>query len=397
MENNRDTNIINDDALLREIFNDVKTDVINTVEEDTDIDKILLGNTQDNVPPVTTDFTGDDNVETDEEKIAREVAEAEKATLEAERIARTRFGVKDTINSLIENESWIDMPIKYGEKMYENISDLLEKEKPSKELFDMLSVAQKEYREKQIADSYVKVGDKDSIKAKLVNAILHDIDYRDLLEYNTEVIEPLQKIDFTTINRGDEIAEAFVRQCLVEIDNYHPESIDAVVEKLKSDYRIIEKAEAYQKITIDNFNREIEKRELEKQENNKIEAENLKKSIKDLKDELKNQGIDDKFANQIIKLRYSKDDDGSYHYMKHIADKIKSDRSFEARLMHFILNEEDFINKSTSKTKTNTSLKFMELIKTTPKEGGSTATKSKSSNNLQIDDEDLFAELGILK
>lgn len=389
----KDTNIINDDDLLKDIFNDIRTEEPKPSMTTSEIDDILLGDQgQQNQDPPGDNPDPDD----DQEAEARAQEEAERKIAEEENRVRTRFGAKDTIASLIENEVWVDMPIRYGEKEYANIADLLEKEKASKELFDMLSQAQKKYREDLITENYVKVGDKESIKAKLVNAILHDVDYRDLLEYNTEVIEPLQKIDFATIKDGDRIAEAFVKQCLVEIDGYHPESVDIVVEKLKADFRILEKAEAYQKITIDNFNREIEKRELEKKESNKVLEEELKQNVKSLKEELKNQGIDDKFANQILKLRYTKDDKGKFHYENHIVDKIKNDKAFEARLMHFLLNEEDFISKANSKIKTDTSLKFMELIKTAPKEGGSTASKTKSTN-LQIDDEDLFAELGLLK
>jgi hypothetical protein len=285
------------------------------------------------------------------------------------------------------------MPILYDGKEYNNITDLIEKEKPSKELFELLSIAQKDYRQKQIDEQYVKIGDKDSTKAKLVNAILHDVDYTDLLEYNKEVVEPLQKIDFTTLKDGDRIAEAFVKQCLIEIDGYHPESIDVVVEKLKKDFRLLEKAEEYQKVTIENFNREIEKREFEKKENLKLAEEDLKKEVKALKDELKTSNIDNKFANEMIKLRYTKDEKGKYHYENMIKDKLK-DKSFEVKLLHFLLNEEDFLNTQKSKTKLETSKKFLELVNISPKEKGS--KESKNPGNLQTDDEDFLADLGLI-
>lgn len=398
MENNNDTNIINDDDFLRDIFSGMQnTPPVNPVVDNSDIDKILLGDDNilgDDLTPPKNEETpsNEETPDSDKpvEKTEEEIAAEEKAA------RQSRFGVRDTISSLIENDVWVDMPIKYNDKEYENIADLLEKEKPSKELFDLLSVAQKNHRESQIKENYVKVGDKESIKAKLVHAILDDADYRELLDYNKEVIEPLQKIDFATIQNGKEIAEAFVRQCLVEIDNYHPDSIDAVVAKLNTDFRLIEKAEEYQKVTIDKFNEEIEKRRTEKLEVDKLQAENLKKDVKALKDELKTQGIDEKFANQILKLRFTKDDSGKFHYEKHIVDKIKEDKSFEARLMHFLLNEEDFIGKANTKVKQDTTKKYLELISATPKEAGAQVTRPKSTN-LQIDDEDLFAELGLLK
>lgn len=390
MENNNDTNIISDDDFLKDIFNGIQNNKVdNTTVNDSDIDKILLGDDPGEKTPLKTE-TPEDEVPNPEivEKTEEEIAAEERTA------RQSRFGVKDTISSLIENDVWVDMPVKYNDKEYENIADLLEKERPSKELFDLLSLAQRNHRESQIKENYVKVGDKDSIKAKLVNAILDDADYRELLDYNKEVIEPLQKIDFVNIQNGKEIAEAFVRQCLVDIDNYHPDSIDAVVAKLNADFRLIEKAEEYQKVTIDKFNEEIEKRRNDKLEFDRVQSENIKKDAKALREELKNQGIDDNFANKILKLRFTKDEKGKFHYENHILDKIQNDKAFEARLLHFLLNEEDFISKANSKVKQATTKKYLELISATPKEGGGQATKPKSTN-LQIDDEDLYAELGL--
>jgi hypothetical protein len=386
--NKNDTNIISDEDFLKEILNEHKPTPI--VETPSDIDDILNSGEEAITPVKETSEISEANEDSEESKPS---SKKEDEVIQEERSGLRRFGVKDTISSLIENETWIDMPILYDGKEYNNITDLIEKEKPSKELFELLSIAQKDYRQKQIDEQYVKIGDKDSTKAKLVNAILHDVDYTDLLEYNKEVVEPLQKIDFTTLKDGDRIAEAFVKQCLIEIDGYHPESIDVVVEKLKKDFRLLEKAEEYQKVTIENFNREIEKREFEKKENLKLAEEDLKKEVKALKDELKTSNIDNKFANEMIKLRYTKDEKGKYHYENMIKDKLK-DKSFEVKLLHFLLNEEDFLNTQKSKTKLETSKKFLELVNISPKEKGS--KESKNPGNLQTDDEDFLADLGLI-
>ena len=382
----KETNIISDEDFLAEILNDSKPKVVEQVETKSDIEKILDGEdlTEDSVEK-GEELKEPPKEESDPAK-EEEIQHEEKSTLK-------RFGVKDTVSSLIENDVWVDMPIKYGDKEYENIEELLEKEKPSKELFELLSVAQKKYREVELDEQYVRVGDKESTKAKLVNAILHDIDYTDLLEYNSEVVQPLQRIDFSVIQNGDRIAEAFVKQCLVEIDNYHPDSIEAVVNKMKEDFSLIEKAEQYQKITIDSFNREIEKREIESKERLKVQELETKEDIKAFKTVLKEKGINDKFANQILKLRYTKDEKGKYHYENLIKDKMSS-KDFQAKFLHFILDEEDFITTQKSKVKTETSKKFLELMNVTPKDKG--AKETKNPNNLQTDDVDLFTELGLI-
>lgn len=385
-----DTNIISDEEFLREIFDKEKETKTNHTS--TDIEDELASELKENIvnnddinkkkdPAEEPDKKGTETGADNHENLDEEIEKASK-----------RFGVKDTINSLIENEVWVDMPIKYNDKEYENISDLLNKEKPSKELFDLLSLAQKNYKEDLLNKEYVKIGDKESTKGKLVNAILHDIDYTDLLEYNKDIIEPLQRIDFTSIKDGDKIAEAFVKQCLVEIDNYHPDSIDAVVDRLKKEYRLIDKAEDYQKITIDNFNREIERRQLEKTNSIKEERRLLEEQVKQLKDELKARKFDEKFSKEMLKLRFSKDESGKFHYEKLIKDKIK-DKSFEAKLLHFLLDEEDFVKKATSKVKVETSRNFLELMNVKPKESGS--KQSNNSDKSNDVDYELLKELGL--
>lgn len=389
---NNNTNIISDEDFLKEILNENKPVI--TQPEKNPLDDILEAedspepekNPGNENPKDDNDTSEDDSPKEDGKKDNEEIIEEERSGLR-------RFGVRDTISSLIENETWVDMPIRYDDKEYENIGELIEKVKPSKELFDLLSSAQRKYREEQIDEQYVKIGDKESTKAKLVNAILHDVDYTDLLEYNREVVEPLQKIDFSTIPNGDKIAEAFVKQCLTEIDGYHPDSIDVVVEKLKKDFRLLEKAEEYQKVTIDNFNREIEKRQLEKQENLRRAEDELKQQAKVLKEELRQKGIDEKFSNKILKLRYTKDEKGKFHYENMIKEKMQ-DKSFEIKLLHFLLDEEDFLATQKSKAKLETSKKFLELVNISPKEKGS--KESKKSGNLQTDDEDFLAELGLI-
>lgn len=385
-----DTNIISDEEFLREIFDKEKETKTNHAS--TDIEDELTSELKENI--VDNDDINkkkDPAEETDKKEAEAEADNNENLDEEIEKASK-RFGVKDTINSLIENEVWVDMPIKYNDKEYENISDLLNKEKPSKELFDLLSLAQKNYKEDLLNKEYVKIGDKESTKGKLVNAILHDIDYTDLLEYNKDIIEPLQRIDFTSIKDGDKIAEAFVKQCLVEIDNYHPDSIDAVVDRLKKEYRLIDKAEDYQKITIDNFNREIERRQLEKTNSIKEERRLLEEQVKQLKDELKARKFDEKFSKEMLKLRFSKDESGKFHYEKLIKDKIK-DKSFEAKLLHFLLDEEDFVKKATSKVKVETSRNFLELMNVKPKESGS--KQSNNSDKSNDVDYELLKELGL--
>lgn len=382
-----ETNIISDDDFLKEILGQVQKEETVVQETTTELDKILMGDDLEDTPTPPTDVVAD------VEEAEGEGASEQDIEIE-EKKAISRFGVKDTIATLVENGMWTDMPIKYGDKEYDNIESLIEKEKPSKELFELLSVAQKNFRDEQINETYVKVGDKNTTKAKLVNAIINDVDYADLLEYNTEIIQPLQRIDFANVNGGQKAAEAFVRQCLVDIDNYHPDSIDATIEALNKNFQIIDKAEEYQKITIENFNNELEERQTQKMESMRQEVETEKTMMKSLREELKSQNITDSLSSKILKLRFTKDtQDNKYHYEKLIQDRIK-DKAFEAKLMYFLLDENDFIAKEKAKVKTETAKTYLELVNSAPR--GGAGQESKRKGNLQTDDEDFLREIGLI-
>ena len=377
MENQK--NIISDEDFLNQILG---TDVTT--------DEKLKSNSEE----VLDDILGIKDELVKEESAVEKETSVQEEPLKVEEPKISRFGVKDTVLTLIESGEWYDMPIKYGEKEYENIEELIEKEKPSKELFQLLSQAQKTYKESLIEESYVKVGDKTSTKAKLISAILNDVDYSDLLEHNRDVIEPLKKVDFNTIQDNERIAEGFVRQCLVEVDNYHPDSLDVVIAKLKSEHRLIEQATAYQEEYVERFNREVEKRQIEKNTIKQQEEQALKEDMKNLRATLKTLDFNDKFSGEILKLRYNKDEAGKYRYESLVKDKMSKDKEFEARLMHFIIDEQDFIEKAKSKVKAQEQKKVLELLNLTPRSKTSVETKLKSGN-LQTEDEDFLRELGL--
>ena len=389
----KDTNIISDQEFLDELLKGSQENLENQQkEETTDLEDILAGTYEEpKAEPKSKETTEDKTTEetaTPAEPEEKQIEEAEATTLK-------RFGVKDTVNTLIENDVWVDMAIKYDGKEYDNIEDLITKERPSKELFEALSVAQKTYREQQLNENYIAIKGKDETKLKLVNAILSDADYTDLLEYNSEVVEPLKKIDFSMIENGDRYAEAFVRQCLIDIDGYPEKYIEAEIRDLKQSFKLIEKAEEYQNKTIENFNKEIEIRKESKILSQKQAEKQLKEDVKSLKTELEKQDLKGEFSNQIVKLRYTKDDSGSYHYENLIKDRIK-DKSFEAKLMHFLLDEEDFVNKEKAKVKSEASKKYLELVNIIPSEKGSKTPSKKASGNLETNDEDLLKEIGII-
>lgn len=398
------SNIISDEEFLKDILGNRETNNIDNVVTPKDSEKELLniisqGEEKNESSPIESsaknpsDESGNEsnNVESNENSVT-EVVEEDVNTPK-------RFGVRDTISTLVETGEWEDMAIRYGDKEYESIEDLISKEKPTKELFEMLSNAQKEHRIKEVNENYIKLGDRNSIKAKLVDAILNDVPYQDLLEYNSDVVEPLQRIDFANTPNGDKMAEDFVKQCLIEIDNYHPSSVDAAVAEMKRNFKLFEVAEKYQQYTISNFEKEIERRKLEHEQYISQLREQQKQEMSLVREETKKQGISDAFATKILQLRYSQDDTtGLYHYQMLINERMQEDPSFQVDLMHFLLDPADFIAKQKAPVKAEATKKILELVGISKKKSGSGGKASVAkSGNLETNDEGFLRDIGVLK
>ena len=383
------SNIVDDLEFLKAINaapddKEEKKEEVKTSEEE--LNDLLGLDKPDDKPDHKPDDKPDDkeDLDSNKEKKEEEIQSEEQFSLK-------RFGVRDTIRSLVENEIWEDVSLKIGDKEYENIEDLLKSEKPTQELFDSLSQAQKQLRDKKLNEEYISIKDKDSTKVKLINAILSDTDYEDLLQYNKEVVQPVTKLDFS--NQSDEKVRAytlgFVRQCLIDIDGIPEKYIDAEIAELESDFRLVEKAEEFQEKVIKNYQDEIDRRTFEKAEIKKQKEELKKVKMKDLKQEFKSQGFNDTFINKALQLGFTEDSDGESHYLKLVKEKSE-DPKFKAKLLHFLLDENDFINKVKTPVKKEEVKKTLEIIQILPKEKGGKTTQRNHSNSISEADEEFL-------
>lgn len=284
-----------------------------------------------------------------------------------------RYGIKDALNSLVENGEWEDVSINYGDKTYESISELLEHEKPTRELLDSLTAMQADLRREKFENGYVSVENIDSTRLNLINLIRSGADYTEMLEYHKQEVEPALAIDIN--NSSPEEIERFVADCLDRIDGFPTKYIPAEIAELKKGFKLLEKAEEFKNMIIDNYNEQAQLRIQEEQENQARLLEEYNNNVKSFGETLKANQYSDSFIEKATSLRYSIDDDGEYHYQKLIRDKFDEDPDFQTRLIHFLLDEDDFIKKATSKAKLENTKRIMTLNHTLP-----TRTGGKASN-----------------
>lgn len=328
--------------------------------------------------------------ETTEEQTENQEPEKSEADIKAEEDKKVkRFGVKDTVNALIENNQWSDVAVKYGDKQYESISELLANETPNKELFASLSKLQSDLRESKLKEDYVSIKGKDETKVKLINAILTGVDYEDLLEYNKKVVEPVQKLDFT--KQDLKITKNFVKQCLMDLEGIPEKYLDIELAELEKNFTLIDKAVELQERVLKNYEEEIELRTKTEETLKAQKEEERNNEIKSFRKTLKDKDFSDTFTKQIIDLRFKKDVDGTSHHDKFLKDKLK-DEEFASRYYHFLLDTDDFLNKEKSKVKAETQTKFMEMVHIIPKDNGSKQSKERSVS-LSEADENFLTEL----
>ena len=299
-----------------------------------------------------------------------------------------RYGVKDALNSLVENGEWEDVSINYGDKTYESISELLENEKPTRELLDSLTAIQAELRKEKFENGYVSVENLDSTRLNLINLIRSGADYTEMLEYHKQEVEPALAIDVN--NSSPEEIERFVADCLDRIDGFPAKYIPAEIEELKKNFTLLAKAEEFKKMIVDNYNEQAQLRMQEEQQHQAQLLEDYNNNVRSFGEALKADNYSDSFIEKATALRYSRDMDGEYHYQKLIRDKFDEDPTFQTKLMHFLLDEEDFIKKATSKAKLENTKRIMTLNHTLPTKTGG---KASAEPKVKTDGDDIFESI----
>jgi len=308
-----------------------------------------------------------------------------------EEVTNKRFGVKDTILTLIETGEWEDTGVRFDDKEYDSIEELLSKEKPTKELFQMLSEAQRDLRNDKLSESYIPVGERNSVKAKLIEAIANDVPYEDLLQQHQEVIQPLQRLQFSKEPNGEQMAADFVAKCLIEIDGYHPASVGAAVEEMRKNFTLFGAAERYQDLTMQMYQQEIDRRIAEQQQFYADQEALYYKELDSFQGVANEIGLTDAFSKTLSDLRFMQDPNTHmYHYQQMIDERLAEDPQFAVDLMHFLVDQEDFINRKRSNVQIESTKRVLELVGLSKKTKGSKRTVSAS------DDDDAFlAEIGV--
>lgn len=288
--------------------------------------------------------------------------------------------IVESIQILIDNELWEDTPLKYNEKEYETIADLLKDNPVDEDLFQSMVALQKDIKNNKIKENYISVKDKDDTKVKLASAILEGIEYSDLVQYQSAIIDPMESMDFSTANETD--VEDFVRAYLIDNSNIPDKYIEAEIADFKKEYKLVEKAEEFRATLRNSYQEEIQNRTTALLEHKKQTESDRREGIKNLRKDMKDSNFSSTFIDKAVQLRYDTDDSGNSHYITLINNKIKEDKEFEKNLLHMLLDPTDFESKIKAPVKQESVKKILELANVVPKaKGGSLNTQPPTNLN----------------
>lgn len=262
----------------------------------------------------------------------------------------TTIPLKEVITNLVKNNVWSDVSINYKDQEYNSLQELVEKETPTRELFEELLEVQKELKEKELKESYIKIDDKDQVRAKIAKAVLSGQGYEELTEKNNER-EFLRDFDLTNRDNAINMIALYYRDKKnfdIENDPDHIAVLRQKINTLEKNGEIIEVAEQLRNELVSEYERDIENRIQAEKE--KVEAfkEQKKRERKEFKEYLKSQNFSDSFIKQADDLRTN-------GYQEVLEEKLNSDKEFAKDFYYFLINPEEFIkNKSQKKVYENT-------------------------------------------
>lgn len=295
-----------------------------------------------------------------EEEVNQEEEEEDRTftTLDEE----TTVPIRDIITRLVDNNIWDDVAIKFGDNEYSNLEELLENENPTKEMFEELLQYQKTLKEETLNNKYLKVENPDDIRTKIAEAVLRGEEYEEIVEENN-IIEEIRNLDFTQKQN----AKNFIAYYYQQYGNYDvkgdPDAREFVINKidrLDREGDLIDEADKYRANVINAFEQEVQQKLAEQREMQQRKQQTLRQQQKEFRDRFKEREFSDSFIKKARDLRFGKEQ-GQEAYVKMLREKLESDPSFEVDFMHFMLDPEDFIEKSKKDVKFKTQRRMIEI------------------------------------
>lgn len=307
------------------------------------------------------DIEGALNEEEEEKEdiVNEDTFEEQEESEEQENQVPTQNNFSLVIEDFIKSEEWQDYRIEHGEKEYESILDLIKEVEITPELFKALVNTQTEGKIKKLQESAVILEEGiDPTRAELVKAIASGLtEYEPFIQTYDNIIEPLKNLDLSE----QQTATALIAKYYKEVNKWEDGYIAYKIETHKKQLELEEIAESIRKEYIGSFQEILQQKQEEENKQKQELVQKVKENKKSFKDYLKSNEYDDPFIAKALPLMFA-EDGGEPHWYKELQNRMKDNPEFKAKLAHWILNEEDYLNKKMAPKKREEKLKTLNTI-----------------------------------
>lgn len=297
-------------------------------------------------------------------------------------IAPKETVLSKTIKNLIDKGTWTDYSLNIDGEDYESIEDLISKVEITEDLFEALAEKQLEIEKNELQSKTISIEGVDGTRVKIIEAIKNGLNYEPLLEINDNHIQPLKEMDLSDERQAEVV-------CYERLKMQYGDDLDFIqykLNQLKEQGLLESTAEEVRQEYIAEFEKMMSDKTLEMKQAKEEANKKVKENKKELRSVLKEKEYNDVFSKKVVDFIYEKDQDGREDWYSIVKSKLE-DKDFATKFAHFVLDEEDFINKQFSDFKRKDKISTLEKLNITvntskSKDGGRAPEKEKDKSTL---------------
>ena len=287
-----------------------------------------------------------------------------------------------TIKSLLDKGTWTDYSLNIDGEDYESIEDLISKIEITEDLFEALAEKQLEVEKNELKSKSISIEGVDETRVKIIEAIKNGLNYEPLLEINDNHIQPLKDMDLSDERQAEVV-------CYERLKMQYGEDLDFIqykLNQLKEQGLLESTAEEVRQEYITEFEKMMSDKTLEMKQAQEEANRKVKENKKELRATLKEKEYNDVFSKKVVDFIYEKDQEGKEDWYSIVKSKLE-DKDFATKFAHFVLDEEDFINKQFADFKRKDKISTLEKLNITvstnkSKDGGRAPEKEKDKSTL---------------
>jgi hypothetical protein len=261
-------------------------------------------------------------------------------------------------SKFLEKGKWEDALITQEDGTEVKLSEL---DTIDEETFFAIEESQSKFNADDIKSNYIKKGDFDENKLKIIEILKEGGDIKDIFATPQEAQRPFEGVDLEDVN----IQKNVFFNYLTKVQNLNPE--DAKVVLSNHDKR--GELEPKVKEIIGGYQSEYDNKlstKLEEIKAHNIERENKDKEFnKSLEEIYKNYNLDSKMAKKFSSLGTKRTSEGDYELDSLYAEKMEKPNE-AAELIFFLNDKEGYLKSKMADTKINTEKEHLRRINVLP-------------------------------